>query len=178
MCWLCICFAVGWESQEVKGPIHMLWVNFRTPRNRVIHGKRVVWRHLAEHGITSSSDSDGVLSLHTPGVHMMIFLKGLFILRFSWPYPGLDYTREWGGNESFTGTDGDLFCWWPCPVGDFCLVLVGDHWFWSLGSKLMTMFYGSQSRIHADVMILCLEIHSQPAIVSSFCIIACLFSKK
>ena len=69
-----------------------------TPRNRVIHGKRVVLRHLAEHDITSSSDSDGVLSVHTSGVYMMIFLKGLFILRFSQLYPGLDDTREWGGN--------------------------------------------------------------------------------
>ena len=66
----------------------------------MIYGKRVVWRHLAEHGITSSSDPDGVLSLHTSGVYMMIFLKGLFILRFSLPYPGLDVTREWGGIES------------------------------------------------------------------------------
>ncbi|KAI5402472.1 hypothetical protein KIW84_050189 [Lathyrus oleraceus] len=31
----------------------------------------------------------------------MIFLKGLFILRFSRPYPGLDDTREWGGNDHF-----------------------------------------------------------------------------
>jgi hypothetical protein len=73
----------------------------------VIHGKRVVLRHIAEHGITSSSDPDGVLSLHTFGVYMMIFLKGLFILRFSYPYPGLDDTRERGGIESFAGTDGD-----------------------------------------------------------------------
>ena len=107
LCWLCICCSVGWESQEVKGPIPRLWVNSRTPRNRVIHGKRVVLRHLAEHDITSSSNSDGVLSVHTSGVYRMIFLKGLFILRFSWPYPGLDDTREWGGIESFAGTDGD-----------------------------------------------------------------------
>ena len=76
-------------------------MNSRTPRNRVILGKRVVLRHLAEHGITSSSDPDGVLSVHTSGVHRMIFHERLFMLRFSRPYPGLDDTREWGGNDHY-----------------------------------------------------------------------------
>jgi hypothetical protein len=97
-----------------------------------------------------------------------------FLLTLPWPRLHPWVGREW----SFTGTDGNLFCWWPCPVGDFCLVLVGDRWFWSMGSKSMTVFYGSRFRIHAEVPILCFVIHSQPAIVSSFCIIACLFSKK
>ena len=49
LCWLVVYFSVGWELHEVKGPIPRLWVKSRTPRNRVIHGKRVVLRHLVEH---------------------------------------------------------------------------------------------------------------------------------
>ncbi|KAI5441292.1 hypothetical protein KIW84_010670 [Lathyrus oleraceus] len=41
-----------------------------------------------------SSLSESLLALSR-----MIFLKGLFILRFSRPYPGLDDTREWGWND-------------------------------------------------------------------------------
>ncbi|KAI5390041.1 hypothetical protein KIW84_075390 [Lathyrus oleraceus] len=46
--------------------------------------------------ITNSSDPGGILSLHTSGVYMMIFCERLFMLCFSRPYPGLDYTCEWG----------------------------------------------------------------------------------
>ena len=61
----------------------------RILRNRVILGKRVVLRHLAELDITSSSDPDGILSVHTSGVYMMIFYERVvypaFLLTLPWP---------------------------------------------------------------------------------------------
>jgi hypothetical protein len=133
---------LGWELQEVKGPIPTLWVNFRTLRNIVIHGKRVVWRHLAEHDITSSSDSDrGIIVAYTWCAYDDILERIVypaFLLTLPWPrwhpWVGRDWIicRYWWWLW-FSWTYGYLsltpeFCPWYLSVGSVYFRSPG--WIW------------------------------------------------
>src|SRR3954465_5713070 len=91
--------SVGWVFQEVKGPIPRLCVNHRNPR--------IEWEHGLSRGVRLGMDyvttsrvvvsNGGIIVTRIRAVMMLTFGRTVYCV--SRPYLGLDFTREWGGNQ-------------------------------------------------------------------------------
>ena len=164
--WLVVCFSLcgGEESVEVKGPIPRPWVQSRILRNRVIHGKRVVLRHLAEHWYHEQFRPWwDIIVTYFGCVYDDVLRKVIyaaFLSTLPWPRWHPWVGREWSLLQVQLVT-----CWW----------LVGDLWscWWLLVQKFgVSDDFGFQMnlwfRVQAEALILCSERHSQPVVSASF----------